>query len=125
MKQPYVHIELDKPRKLRFRHNDLADMEVASGGGLDNLLSTQTFHGARLLLSFGLRWQESHGMSAKTAGDLIQDHWISKGKSLKQLADVIMEALKASGVLPDDAKETEGNAQPNETTADEDRSATT
>lgn len=116
MSHPYVHLDLDKPRKLRFRHNDLADLEVASGKGIAELMSGMSFHGVRLLLCYGLRWQDPKVTPSK-AGDLAQA-WIDKGRTLEALVEKILDALRASGFLktPDgeDApvEDAEGNATP-------------
>jgi hypothetical protein len=115
---PYVNIELDGKKKLRYRHNDLADLEVMTGKSFREVLQGTQFHGIRTLLMFGLRWLDPK-MSLSKSGDLIQDHWIAKGKTLDQLADVISEALVAGGMLPPEAlkpkaptEDDEGNAQP-------------
>ena len=99
MSQPYVLIDLDRPRKLRYRHNDLADLEVVSGKGLGELMSGQSFHGVRLLLQFGLRWQDSK-MTLTKAGDCAQA-WLDKGLGLDALIDKILDALRVSGFIKD------------------------
>lgn len=101
MSQPYILITLDKPRKLRYRHNDLADLEVVSGKGLGELMTGQSFHGIRLLLQFGLRWQDPK-MTLVRAGECAQA-WLDQGRTLEQLADVVLDALRASGFIRDAA----------------------
>lgn len=111
MSQPYVLIDLDKPRKLRFRHNDLADLELQSGKGLGELMAGQSFHGIRLLLSYGLRWQDPK-MTPSKAGDLAQA-WVDKGGALDGLLEKILDALRAAGFIKDSSGEgDEGNAMP-------------
>lgn len=104
MSAPYVNIELDEKRKLQFRHNDMADIEQLTGKGLGELLQSTQFHGIRVVLAHGLRFMDPK-MNATKAGDLIQDHWIAKGKTLDQLADVIESALVAGGIMPAKAKD--------------------
>ena len=116
MAAPYVNIELDEKRKLRYRHNDLADLEERTGKGAGELIAAQQFHGYRLLLAFGLRWNDPKITAAK-AGDLIQDHWIAKGKTLSELDDVITSALHAGGIFAPKKPKVEdegdeGNAPP-------------
>ncbi len=116
---PYVNIDLDGKKKLRYRHNDMADMEVMTGKGFGELMSGTQFHGVRTVLHFGLRWMDQKMTPAK-AGDLIQDHWIAKGKSLADLADVILDAMEAGGIIPARPKkedETDPNANPEPATA--------
>lgn len=114
MAAPYVNIELDEKRKLRYRHNEMADMEQLTGKDVGQLLYSQKFHGLRVMLAFGLRWMEPKITPTK-AGDLIQDHWIAKGKTLEDLVDVLEAALIAGGLMqakkpkPEDD---EGNEQP-------------
>lgn len=102
----WVDIVLDEPRKLRYRHNDIADMEQATGKGFHELLTGMQFHGARTLLSYGLRWMDRTMTPAK-AGDLIQDHWIQQGKTLDDLADALLLALEAGGLMQ--KRKQEGN----------------
>jgi hypothetical protein len=113
MAAPWIDIELDELRKIRFQHNDAADIEVYAGKGIGELLEKTQFHGARVLLAYGLRWRD-HKITPKTAGDLIQKYWIEKGKTLDELADVLMEALIAGGIAqrPKAAEGAEGNAPP-------------
>jgi hypothetical protein len=107
---PYVPIELDKHRQIRFRHNDLADLEVQSGKGVGELMSGQTFHGLRLLLCYGLRWRD-HKMTPTKAGDLIQG-WIDDGGTFEDLTEKVLDALRLSGYLKsstDEPEEAGGN----------------
>ncbi len=108
----WVDIDLDSIRKLRYQHNDIADMEQSTGKSFRELLTVTQFHGARTLLAYGLRWMD-RTMTPTKAGALIQEHWIDKGKTLDDLAIVIEEALMVAGVLPrPKTAVTEGNAQP-------------
>ena len=115
MSQPYVLIDLDKPRKLRFRHNDLADLEVQSGKGLAELMSGMSFHGIRLLLLYGLRWQDQK-MTVSKAGDLAQA-WLDKGLGIEALVEKLLDALRASGFIKAEeagagGEDVEGNESP-------------
>jgi hypothetical protein len=114
MSAPYVNIELDEKRKLRYRHNEMADIEVLTGKDVGHLLIGQKFHGIRVVLAFGLRWNMPK-ITPTQAGDLIQDHWIAKGKTLEELVDVIESALVAGGVMKSKTpkpEDDEGNDQP-------------
>ncbi len=122
MASPYVNIDLGKNadgerRKLRYRHNDIGDMEQFTGKSIPELLMSSEFHGLRVLLFYGLRWQESK-MSISKAGDLIQDEWIEKGHTREELLDVIKSAMEAGKILkplpkPSDSDEDdEGNDPP-------------
>lgn len=120
MSAPYVNIDIGlmedgHKRKLRYRHNDMADLEVLTGKRFDDLLIDTQFHSVRVLLFYGLRWQEPK-MSISKAGDLIQDEWVAKGKNFDELSDVILEALEAGGILkprkPKVKDDDEGNEQP-------------
>lgn len=110
MASQYVHIELDRHRRIRFRHNDLADLEVASGKGVGELMSGQSFHGIRMLLAYGLRWDDNK-MTPTKAGQLI-DGYMEQGGTLEEVVDKILDAMRGSGYLKDatDGKEPEGNA---------------
>ncbi len=113
MPAPWIDIDLDEIRKVRYQHNDAADIEVFTGKGIGELISTTQFHAARVLLAFGLRWMDRK-MTPQRAGELIQKHWIEKGKTLDELADVLMEALIAGGIMqrPKGDGDSEGNEQP-------------
>lgn len=112
----WVDIDLDKPRKLRFQYNDVVDIENAIGKGFFQLINSLHFVEVRALLAYGLRWMDQ-SMTPVKAGQLIQEHWIGKGKPLTDLAKVLVSALRAGGMLEkEDPAATdvplEGNEQP-------------
>lgn len=124
MAADYVNIDLGKRDdgskwKLRYTHNDIADLEQLTGKAFQDVLTGQHFHGSRLMLAFGLRWIDSK-MNQTKAGKLIQEQWLAKGKSLDELADVIKEALEAGHIIKpltpkvdtEGEEDGEGNAPP-------------
>lgn len=118
MAQPFVQFEFlgdtsHSPRRLRYTHNDLADMEDEAGCGFQALLNT-SFRGLRLLLKYGLKWQD-RALTNQQVGNLIQKH-VEKGGTQVDLLKKVIEALQEAGFLekeapPDaDAAGVEGNA---------------
>lgn len=95
----YVLIELDRPRRLRYDINALAELEDALGGSLFEAFQQQRQMGVkflRLLIWGGLRW-EDRALTLVQAGDLLQ-LYLENGKSLEDLIQVITKALELSGL---------------------------
>lgn len=107
----------DAIRKIRFRHNDLADLEQATSKGLQQLMA-MSFYGLRTVLFYGLKWRDAK-LTTTDVGNLIQDQWLADGKTLDDLADYVEEALIRAGIMPEDKRTRakreefdEGNASP-------------
>lgn len=98
-------ITFDKPRRVRFNHNALADIEDAAQVGIMDLLSVQkrNFSGIRLLTWAGLKYGGDRGITPERAGDLV-DAYVENGKPLDALLDELLAALKDAGLFKD-AKE--------------------
>ena len=120
-KQTFVRIQLDLPRKLRFKHKDLRDIVRESGKSIGELFN-DPFNGWPYLLLYGLRWQDLK-LSLDKASEFI-DGWVEEHGDEKfpmdSLGQVLLDALNASGFIrivaeseldapTDDA---EGNAPP-------------
>lgn len=103
-----VIINLDRERKLRYTINSLIELEQAIGGPLGGMLGNRTgLRMIRALVWVGLK-HEQKGLTEDRVGELLQDY-LNQGGSLESLGEKITEALKMSGILPDD------DADPNET----------
>ena len=66
----YVNVELDdKPRRLRYQYNDIADVEEKAGLGIAAIFNEDRigFHSIRLLIWGGLKWAD-HGLTIHRAG---------------------------------------------------------
>lgn len=100
----YVEITLDKPRRLRFDINALADVEGVLGGGLAAVFSEQQagIRSLRALLWAGLKWEDPT-LTLSRVGELIQD-LSDQGEDLTQLGQTINQALRLSGLLAGEAK---------------------
>lgn len=93
-----VAIELDKPRRLRFDVNALADLEEHLGVGIGKVMEQEAnFRLLRALLWAGLKWEE-RGLTVERAGSLIQNY-LSNGGDLEALATTLIEALHATSGL--------------------------
>lgn len=99
MDKQYLTLELDRPRRLRFDFNALADAEEALGKGLAVVLSGDMvgFRTLRALLWAGLKW-EDRGLTIERMGQLIQK-FIEGAGTLEALGDAIGKALELSGAL--------------------------
>ncbi len=111
----YVEIPLDVPRRMRFTINAMAELEEYFGDqGMAQIFSPQRagFKQVRALLWIGLKngSKSQSTLSLEEAGDLIQEHWLEKGKTLADLFVYVMKAMKKANILPDEQEET---AQPN------------
>lgn len=111
-----IPIELDKRRELRYQGPDLADMEQALGKGVLTVLQEQPFFAMKMLLHYGLKWQDSRGdkMTTMRAAELMQV-WMDDGHTFEELTEKVTDALKLSGFVGEKLKseaDAEGNAQP-------------
>ena len=94
----YINIELDKPRRLRFDINAIADAEEELGTGIGKALQMRAgIREIRALLWAGLKWEE-RGLTLSRAGSILQGH-LSAGGSIEDVAGWIGEALQASGLV--------------------------
>ena len=94
----HVNIELDKPRRLRFDINALADAEEELGTGIGKALQMRAgIREIRALLWAGLKWEE-RGLTLARAGSILQGH-LNTGGSIEDIAGAIGEALQASGLV--------------------------
>ena len=94
----YVEIMMDRPRRLRFDINSLAELEEVTGTSLFTLFSQEQM-GIRFLRTFiwgGLRW-EDRALTLQQVGDLIQEY-LERGGSLAELAQSMTKALELSGL---------------------------
>ena len=109
----YVNIDLGgKSRPLRYRFNDVADVEEKAGLGIAALFAENRIglHSIRLLIWGGLKWTD-HGLTVQRTGDLLQDY-LEQGGSLVELMDKVRQALEKSGIMKfGEAEEEEGNAE--------------
>lgn len=93
-----VPIELDRPRRLRFDVNALADLEIALGGqSLSEVFSGEMrIATIRALLWAGLR-HEDRGITIERAGALLQKS-IDDGKTMADLLGRVSEAVTSCGI---------------------------
>ncbi len=112
----YVEVDLDdKPRKLRYRYNDVADVEEKAGLGIGAMFSEDRtgFHSIRLLIWGGLKWAD-RGLTVHRAGDLIQTY-LDRGGELNKLMEKVRQALERGGIMKfvaaDSEEGEEGNAE--------------
>lgn len=123
-----VEITLDLPRKLKYSVNAMAEIEnefpnrsfqeIFSGHAPFNLAITLVWIGLR---HGGTKFTPKMGKTKleqkEFVGELIQEHWISKGRDLAELIDKITEALQLAGLLaksdPDAEEGEEEDNSPN------------
>jgi len=116
-----VTVALDKVREIRYSINAIVELE-----DMFNVPASQLFAEDRVGLSLirsltyvGLKHggMKFNGRSVadqiNEAGELIQEHWIAKGRTLKELMDFISQAFTAAGVFQasDEKEEDESNPQ--------------
>lgn len=95
----YVAIELDRPRRLRFDINSLAELEDVLGGNLFSVFQQDRL-GIKFLRAFvwgGLRWEDK-SLTMHQAGDLIQDY-LERGGTLESLMQTLTKAIELSGLV--------------------------
>lgn len=93
----FVPIELDRPRRLRFDANALADLEGVMGMGLSRIMSEEQIgvRAFRAMIWAGLKW-EDRGLTLERAGRILMAY-IERGGSLTDLGKRVNEAMKAAG----------------------------
>jgi hypothetical protein len=96
----FVRIELDIPRKLRFRHKDLRDVVEATKKPIGDLF-VDPFNGWPYLMLYGLRWQDLK-LSLDKCSEFI-DLWIEnhgdEQMPMDSLGQKLLDALNASGFV--------------------------
>jgi len=94
----YVEIELDRPRRLRYDINALADLEEALGVGLGAALSGERMgiRTLRAMLWAGLR-HEDPMLTIREAGELLNGY-LERHGNLEGISQAINRALEASGI---------------------------
>jgi hypothetical protein len=94
----------DRPRKLKFDINAIADIEREARTGIANLLTEDRigFDMVRTLLWGGLKWEDSK-LTIRGVGDMIQEYiganQSDMGSAMGSLTKYITEGLEASGLM--------------------------
>ncbi len=105
-----------KPRHLRYDINAIADVERETKSGFMTIMSQERigFDTIRIMLWAGLKWEDP-SLTVSKVGDHLQKYiTINKANmvtAISVFSDVIVEALKISGLLEDSDGE-QGNGQP-------------
>jgi len=102
-----VTLGLDVDREIKFTINSLAELEERFGNtGLQQLFAAQNLNLTliRALLYIGLKhggmkFRGSAKENEILVGDLVQEHWIDKGRNLVELTKIVSEAFAASNVF--------------------------
>lgn len=111
----YVDISLDKARRVRFTINGIRELERHFGRSFGNILSGggtgMGFEEIIQMLTVGLKYGETEkrALSAEKVGDLLQRRWLENGKDLAEVVDILMEAMRAAGIISKKEEEDEDN----------------
>lgn len=112
-----ITIALDVEREVLININAMVDLEerfdVPLGvlfnpervgiGLIRGMLTIALRHGGMKIVGRDVKAQEEQ------IGDLIQDHWLSKNKSLDDLMKIMMDAFNEAGLLPKEDEEQNQN----------------
>lgn len=91
MAKPFVTVDLDRPRRLRYGMNQLIQLEEALGVPISELTEVRMgLKELRLFLWVGLSWEDPD-LTLEKAGELADE-----AEDLTELAEKIGEALAAS-----------------------------
>lgn len=114
----YTEIVLDKPRRLRYDFNAIADTEARAGMGIAEMFSERRvgFHVIRLILWGGLKWQDK-GLTIERVGQMI-DVYLANGGTLEGLMTPVKDAMTKSGVLQAYVSDDEDELEDDESGAD-------
>ena len=109
-----VEILLDRPRRLRFDYNAIAEFETVAPGGFASMMTERHFAAIRLALWAGLKHEE-RGLTLERTGDIIQryiDQYEGDGSPLTYLGEVVLKAMRDSGLLKDGSGKAEEPTTP-------------
>ena len=103
-----IPIELDKTRHIKLTFNAISHYDQFCG---DNLLQTIYTADYGVLKMRNIIWagliHEDDTLTMDGVGELIEIYWIGKGKTVRDLLQVIKAAVANSGLLP----QKEGNGK--------------
>lgn len=115
-----LSIGLDRDRPLVYNINAVGELEDRFNMPVQEIFSRDSKLGLfRFLRAFILIGLKHGGMNFRgtlednelRVGDLIQEHWIDKGRTLNELLKIGFEALELSGVFKE-VEEEEGEGNP-------------
>ncbi len=99
----YVDISLDKARRVRFTINAVRELERHFGKSFGNILSDGNlgFEEIIQMLTVGLKYGETEkrALTDTKVGDLVQRKWLDNDKDLAELTEIVMEAMRAAGII--------------------------
>jgi len=91
MAKPFVIIDLDKPRKLRYGINQIIILEELIGKSLSEMdLSKLSFKDLRSMIYAGLSWEDKE-ITPELVGDLIDEY-----SNIEEVSKKMTEAFEAS-----------------------------
>jgi hypothetical protein len=95
----YEEIHLDKPRKLRYDFNAVADIEQKADAGIGEIMSEKKigFNVIRLMIWGGLKWEDPK-LTPVQAGEILQK-FLEGGGDITYISVLITKALEKSGIL--------------------------
>lgn len=94
-----VPVELDRPRRLRYTFNSLCILQDRLGLRADELLTESKlgFKQVRAFLWSGLI-EEDPSLTPEAVGEMVQDY-LERGAKLPELMASMLEALRRSGLI--------------------------
>lgn len=96
MPKPFVIVELDQPRKLRYGMNQLVALEEALGVPLSELGRVKMgVKELRLFLWAGLSWEDP-SLTLEKVGELVDEAKLT----YEELAEKVVEAMQVAVGLP-------------------------
>jgi hypothetical protein len=108
-----ITVALDVEREVRYNINAMVDLEDRFNLPLPVLFDPNRIGVGliRAMLMIGLKHGgmdiqgKDNREKEEAIGELIQEHWLSKGKTLEDLMNITMDAFKEAGLLPKTAEE--------------------
>ncbi len=110
----HVTIPLDRVRTLRFSINAMRDLEKVFGKSIMTIFSESPgIEEITHLVHVGLKHGGSRKLSVDVVGDLLQEHFLDRGKGIQVIMEeYVLEAMKESGFLPADEEDEEVKSKP-------------
>lgn len=120
-----IVVALDVEREIKYTINAMVDLENRFGGVPISAIFSASSIGItviRALLLIGLthggaKFKGNPDEQEAIVGNLIQEHWLEKGRSVQELVKIVMEGFVEAGLLPpseEDEDEDSIEAKPEE-----------
>ncbi len=113
----YVEIPLDKLRKMRYTINGMRELEKIFGASLGKIFDPDAAGMNHIVHLVWVGLSNAPGnqrLSVDDVGEMLQEHFLDKGRALTEAMDYVTQGLRMGGFLgAQDEEGEEANPSPN------------